>query len=338
MPIANPTVDEMGVAVKSHVDAFDRVPELIERRIEVEIDAARNGLEQPRVGQHPGNVDQHDRSRVAASSRVRRRRGRCLARLLEQQRGAAGQTEGGRHLAEIAGVDRASERRAVRPHRRGRIGSTRYTSWPRLAQPQHVLQHRPRRAALMRVAGDHAADEDAQSVRHRLLSTSKAVTQRQLEPATVQGSDSGAPKTGDVSTPFNPNRRSAFSRFCGINGDRQALDRFGYRQIDVHLPRLAPEVTWHDGSPAVGFGLKTPNGVAMAPDHQVRERRPIGKQRIAVVVAATRNVERPPRGDRQTGNDDEAPECLDRRAHRDLVPAIGSGQSINRRSCECRES
>src|SRR4029079_13186858 len=54
---SEPHREEMGVAVEAHVDALDRVPELRERRVEIEVDARRDRAEDSLVLQDPRRVE-----------------------------------------------------------------------------------------------------------------------------------------------------------------------------------------------------------------------------------------------------------------------------------------
>ena len=103
----------MRVPVEPDVDALYCVPQLIERRIEVEVDAARNAIAERRLPQHARDVDQQFGVRGgAAQLGVWQAHG--FARVLPQQRRAALQTEARDDVLEVAGVDRRSERRGRR--------------------------------------------------------------------------------------------------------------------------------------------------------------------------------------------------------------------------------
>ena len=151
----------MGVRREPHVDAVRTVPELDESGIEIEIDARADRFEQRRVFQHPGDVDEHVGA-LRDGAQLGMREADGFLRPREEQRGAAGEREVRDDLAEVGGAHRFRERSARRTQRffPDRLDEPNLVTQP--LQPEHVLEHSPRRAALVRVGGDHSAHEDAE--------------------------------------------------------------------------------------------------------------------------------------------------------------------------------
>ena|SRR5437588_12280385 len=136
--------DEVGVPVHSSIDAIS-LPELVERRIKVHVDARRNRGD-GRRRQHPRDVEH----RVEASQLVLGRDDLPV------------DSEGTAHIVEVRDripgrvVDRLSEQYFV----------------PEATQAEDVLQDCPSCAALIRVPSDHPGHDDPQRGRQSPTSSS----------------------------------------------------------------------------------------------------------------------------------------------------------------------
>ena len=130
----------VGVAVQAHVHPL-RVPQLVERRVEVEVDPDRSPLEDTLVAEHPRDVQEQVGNRAAVRPEERPR--------AEVEPGEVGSRLGAR----LGRVDQ--------PH-----------LVTELLEAEHVLEHRPGRPALVRIGRDHACDEDP----HNACSSSSAST------------------------------------------------------------------------------------------------------------------------------------------------------------------
>ncbi len=171
---------EMRVPVEAHINALNFVPQLVEGRIEIQVDPGRDRSEQIRVRQHAGDVDQ-DVCVFRGPQQVPVRKTNALVRVLPQQ--GALHIEARHHIVKIRRVDRRRQRRPLGPARRRRDWLDEAHVVSETAQSQDVLKNGPRRAPLVRIAGDHAAQQDPKPLLHGAL---EAVADRELEPSSVQ--------------------------------------------------------------------------------------------------------------------------------------------------------
>ena len=143
--------DEVSVAVETHVDSFGNRPQLREGRIEVEIDADRDGIDEVALAEKPRRVDQHVGALASSANHVSAERVRRPG-AAHDERSASGQLEGGGRCLEgfdhgaRQPVDRLDEQHVM----------------PESPEPEDVLENRPGRPTLVGIAGDHPADHDAQ--------------------------------------------------------------------------------------------------------------------------------------------------------------------------------
>jgi hypothetical protein len=152
------------VTREAHVDPL-LLPELVEGRVQVEVRAHGNLLEEARVAQDPGHVQQQV-GRRRPLGQVVVRGAVNLSRVGHQQRGAADAGLLGR-LREIGRVLGALQGRAGRLERAGGHLLDEQDVMAEAPQAHHVLEHRPRRATLVRVRRDHARDDDAAHLEKR---------------------------------------------------------------------------------------------------------------------------------------------------------------------------
>jgi len=149
---------EVGVRVESHVDAT-AVPRLIESGIEIEVDAPVDRLEEHRVFQHPGHVDEDIRfTDETAKRRVTHTDG--LGRPFEQQRSGSRQAERAHDAKEAARRVASRERRADRTKLRRGYRLDEADIVAEMLEAEDVLEHGPRGAALCCIGGKHAREHD----------------------------------------------------------------------------------------------------------------------------------------------------------------------------------
>jgi hypothetical protein len=140
---------EVRVAVHAHVDALERLPELRERGIEIQVHTRRNCRKDSLVLQHARHVDQQ----VGASCEfedLAAARPRGMICTVDEERGATIKREFVDDAAEASGNLRVG------------VGRERFDDEhvvPQTPKAEHVLQQRPGCAALIRNAGEAAAHE-----------------------------------------------------------------------------------------------------------------------------------------------------------------------------------
>jgi hypothetical protein len=132
--------DVVRMAVEPHVHPL-QVPELVEDRVEVEVDPDRRSVEDALVAEHPGDVQEQ-----------------------------VGHRPGVRPEERLWPEIELGKVRTCIAARLGRIDDPDFVS--ELLEPPDVLEHRPGGAALTWVGGDHARDQDP----HRASSSIAAST------------------------------------------------------------------------------------------------------------------------------------------------------------------
>jgi len=147
---------------EAHVDPLHGVPELRERGIEVEIDAAARLPEDRFVAQDTRHVDEH----VGGSRRpddlvVGRPHGVPRPAGEEQGRDVL-EAEAANDRLEVRGVGRVGEGGALRPQRGGGHRIDEQDAMAEPAQPEDVLQNHPRPAAVAGDRGERAGEQDRQ--------------------------------------------------------------------------------------------------------------------------------------------------------------------------------
>ena len=156
----------MGVGVEAHVHAFRLVPELDERRVEIEVGAHRDRFEYVGVGEHPRDAQQEVGVAGGGAQPAARHANRLAVG--RDQRPASLEAQPRHHVADVG------ERRASGLGVSDRLDEADVAAEP--AKPEEVLQHGPRRPTLPWRRCDHAADDDAGSAHHSVLAGPMAET------------------------------------------------------------------------------------------------------------------------------------------------------------------
>src|SRR5262249_29675110 len=143
--------DEVSVAAEPHVDALGCVPELDERRIEIEVNANRDAGGQVFVREHAGDVYQHV-SPAADGSEFVVRKADGLPAASQQKRGGLLKAEFRDDLPEVRPVLRQFERGAGGLKRRLLNWLDEIDVVAQPAEAEDVLQHGPGGPTLVWVA------------------------------------------------------------------------------------------------------------------------------------------------------------------------------------------